>query len=329
MIIIVVIALIAIVLAVFDVTFQPKYRGTSEGIIKITIPEVVKLDDSFYEDSLDQIPVSKQSVLPLTTNKEENIPQVIQYPDGITSRAYIVGNLRTGEIYVSRNSRLALPIASMSKLMTAYVGIQVLTPTTTIEIAEENTKVYPDSSNLTTGEKFTFDMILYPLLLNSSNVAAEAIATTYGRTDFLELMSGYAWEIGLPSSFFTDPSGLSPQNRASAQGFFELTKYIYETERELFTITKTSDLTVSTTTEYGTHRFINIHPYIKDPRFLGGKTGRTPEAGDTMLTILDIGGEPVAFIVLGGAYDKRKTDTDLLIMKLQKLITELNIIPTV
>jgi D-alanyl-D-alanine carboxypeptidase len=56
---------------------------------------------------------------------------------------------------------------------------------------------------------------------------------------------------------------------------------------------------------------VSIHPFVKDPNFLGGKTGHTPEAKDTMLTILMIKGQPIAIIVLSS--DDRKADTDYLL----------------
>lgn len=149
--------------------------------------EWVGIDKSFYDSP----------VQPKDTSKTVNVD-----PDGMTAKSYIVGNAQTGQVYFESKGNLTLPIASMSKLMTAFVGKRVMTGTTTVEITAENIKVFPDQSRLEAGEKFTFDEILYPLLLNSSNVAAEAIATSYGRTEFLELMSSYAWEIGLPTSYF-------------------------------------------------------------------------------------------------------------------------------
>jgi D-alanyl-D-alanine carboxypeptidase len=307
MYIIVMLAIVSIAFAIFYTRIQEKLGLGDNGgnTIQIKVPEHISIDTSFFDNSEDNIQKNENNqVVPKKTIADE-----------ITSKAYLVGNINTGEIYIAKEERLPLPIASMSKLMTAYVALQVLSPTTTITVTDDNTKVYPDPSNLQADEKFTLEEIMYPLLLSSSNVASEAIATEYGRTDFLELMSSYAWEIGLPTSYFSDPSGLSEQNKASAMGFFELTAYIYNSKRELFDLTKTKYKEFSTTTDHGFHEIASTHPFVGDSRFLGGKTGRTPEAGDTMLTILNINNQPIAFIVLGGAYDKRKADTEKLISK--------------
>jgi D-alanyl-D-alanine endopeptidase (penicillin-binding protein 7) len=232
----------------------------------------------------------------------------------VSAEAYVVGDLQSGRIYASRNANSPLPIASMSKLMTALVAADTISATTTVEITAAEASVYPDLSDLKAGERFTAGELMYPLLMSSSNVAAEALASSTDRIKFLDLMNGYAWEIGLPKSFFADPSGLSPRNAASAEGFFALAQYVYRTHPGLLAITRMASSSFATTTEHGSHLVPSIHPFIADPRFLGGKTGHTPEAGDTMLTILKIGGRPIAFVVLG-SMDRRR-DTLVLIDEL-------------
>jgi D-alanyl-D-alanine carboxypeptidase len=155
--------------------------------------------------------------------------------------------------------------------------------------------------------------ILYPLLLDSSNIAAEALASTTDRTNFLELMRSYAWEIGMSTAYFADPSGVNPHNAASAKDLFALAKYLYKYRPDILTLTRVASISVATTTEHGSHEFASIHPFVNDPNFIGGKTGRTPEAGDTMLTIMKIGGQPVAIVVLGSKYAGRAEDTSKII----------------
>ncbi|MES2314991.1 MAG: hypothetical protein V4524_03615 [Patescibacteria group bacterium] len=248
-----------------------------------------------------------------TQNAAASTPVVKKDP--ITASAYLVGNVATGKIYISSHAAQVSPVASMSKLITAIVGTNTISPTTTIEITPLETNVASDTSNLIAGEKFEFKDLLYPLLLNSSNVAAEAIASSTARTHFLELMSNSAWEINMPTAYFADPSGLDPHNQASAKDIFALAQYLYTYRPDILAITHTVHTQVGTTTDHGAHSFDSIHPFSIDPRFIGGKTGRTREAGETMLTILRIEDEPIAFIVLHSNFGSRATDTNLLIKK--------------
>jgi len=64
------------------------------------------------------------------------------------------------------------------------------------------------------------------------------------------------------------------------------------------------------------HRFVSIHPFVKDRDFMGGKTGHTSAAKDTMLTILNVNGQPVAIVVLSS--DDRKKDTLLLLNSIKE-----------
>jgi D-alanyl-D-alanine carboxypeptidase len=64
------------------------------------------------------------------------------------------------------------------------------------------------------------------------------------------------------------------------------------------------------TQNHEAHQYTSTHPYVNDPRFLGGKTGTTDLAGETMMTILNIRENPIAIIVLHSEKGKRKSDTE-------------------
>ncbi|MDE1975049.1 MAG: D-alanyl-D-alanine carboxypeptidase [Patescibacteria group bacterium] len=241
-------------------------------------------------------------------------------PDVITAEAYLVGDVVSGKIYLEKDQDKVLPVASMSKLVTAIVATDTMSPTTTISITPQEADTYPDHSAIGAGESFSLKEMLYPLLLDSSNIAAEALASTSDRAHFLNLMNGYAWEIGMSDSYFGDPSGLSPHNMSTASDFFKLAKYLYSSRPDLLAITRTPSVSVGTITEHGAHDFVSIHPLISDPRFIGGKTGHTDEAADTMLSILDIDGHPIAIIVLHSVSGDRKHDTLLLAEKAASMI---------
>ena len=238
----------------------------------------------------------------------------------VTAKAYLVGNISSGYIYKQFNSQTALPVASMSKLVTALAATTKFPQNARITITPEEMNVPPDGSQLAIGETYTVQELMYPLLLNSSNVAAEALASSSNRSGFIELMSSYVWEIGMPSTFFADPSGLNPHNEASARDLFTLAKYLTKYRPDILQLTRTLQATTATTSDHGSHVFNSTHPLIKEPGFLGGKTGRTLEAGETMLTIMKINDQPIAYIILGSEYGARERDTRLLIQQTRALV---------
>ena len=233
-------------------------------------------------------------------------------PDTISAEAYLVGNVVTGQIYLSKQIDTVLSVASMSKLVTAIAATDTLAPTTTVTITTADADTYPDHSHIHAGETFTVHELLYPLLMDSSNVAANTLASSTDLQSFMDLMNSYAWEIGMSKAFFQDPSGLSEHNTASARDFFALARYLYRARPDILAVTRLVSAAVATTTDHEAHSFVNIHPFAGDPRFLGGKTGHTNAAMDTMMTILDIDNQPLAFIVLRSDF-RRQEDTDLLI----------------
>jgi len=293
------------------------------------------VDNKKMIDASSEVIQANESFVTATTSTVTDVtPSIVPQVRRITASAYLVGDVSTGKVYLSSNQNKVLPVASMSKLMTAIVATNKFSTTTTIEITPENASVATDTSAVHAGEKFSFTESLYPLLLNSSNVMAEAIASTdplattststttrtvqeiqQTRLEFLKTMSSTAWEVGMPATYFADPSGLDSHNHATAKDIFALARYIYKFRPDIFEITRIVGVDVATTTEHDSHSFFSIHPFVKDPRFLGGKTGRTPEAGETMLTILNIDDHPIAFIVMHSSYGAREGDTNLLIDK--------------
>lgn len=298
-------------------------------LILIITAILYRLSGGYKETKVDiDIEESTNTNLPIETSQvfyeveksdakpETKIP-VQQSP--ISAKAYLVGNVENGEVYLLRNRSMVLPVASMSKLITAVESIDQFSITGTTTTAS-STLIFPDSIQYSEGEIFTIEEALYPLLVSSSNVMAEALATTSSRSHFMDLMSSYAWEIGMPATYFADPSGISPQNMSSANDFFALAKYLYKLRPDILAITRTPKYTLATTTEHGYHEIVSTHPFVNEPNFIGGKTGRTPQAKDTMLTILNIDDQPIAFIVLGSL--DRKKDTLYLIRETKKLLSK-------
>lgn len=247
-------------------------------------------------------------------------------PNAITAEAYLVGNYKTGEVYLEHNSDLVFPIASISKLFTALIATHFIDLKKEITITQQALDTQGDAGGLIIDEKYTVDELLYPLLLESSNDAAEAIALSYGYTDFISSMNSLVMEIGLNKTSFKDASGLNPSNVSNAKDLFMLAKYINENEKALLDITDKKEFSFSTTTEHGSHDFININPFVNYPPFIGGKTGRTQEAKESMISLFNIEinsiSYPVAVIILRSDFGEREIDTERLIERAQKIITK-------
>jgi D-alanyl-D-alanine carboxypeptidase len=129
----------------------------------------------------------------------------------LTAKAYLVGDIESGDIILSRNENKVMPIASISKLMTAIVGDEVMGLSTELKVTSEALETYGKQGRLRNGEVYTVSEMLYPLLLESSNDAAEAIAMSFGRDDFLDSMHKKAREIEMYNTHFSFNSDRSFQ----------------------------------------------------------------------------------------------------------------------
>lgn len=247
----------------------------------------------------------------------------------ITAESYLVANLETGEIYLSSNPKKVVPIASVSKLYTALVVHHLFDQNTVITIDQASLDAYGNAGNLMIGEKFLPKDLLHILLMVSSNDAAVAFAETFGADNsvnkFIEQMNAFAQEIGMKNTYFKDSSGLSSQNVSNATDLLTLSSFLYKNEKDILDISKTKEYDIATTTEHGLHHLVNINPFSTYPSFAGGKTGRTTEAKEAMVSMFNQKVKdityPIVVIVLRSDMGEREINTEKLVdMFMNKVI---------
>lgn len=225
-------------------------------------------------------------------NLDKKFPQ-------LTTSTFLIGNLETGEIFKANQEEISLPIASLSKLMTALMVFQNISKEELVTISRFAVGTYGRQGDLKVGEKIKSENLLRALLLESSNDAAEAFAEHLERDLFLKKMNEEAKKLGLKKTFFDDPSGLSFKNISSAKDLFVLTQQIFKKFPEIIEITQEKNYQSSGHVWYSNSRFKN------DNNYFGGKNGYTDEAQGTLVSIFNLPiGEnenllKIAIIILG------------------------------
>lgn len=144
----------------------------------------------------------------------------------IQSSAVAVIDQRTGAVLYERNAGAVVPIASITKLMTAMVALDAgasLSEELTISSGDVDT-LKGTSSRLTVGTRLTRETMLHLALMSSENRAAAALSRYYpgGRPAFIAAMNAKARELGLHDTRFADATGLSPENVSSARDLIGL-----------------------------------------------------------------------------------------------------------
>jgi D-alanyl-D-alanine endopeptidase (penicillin-binding protein 7) len=150
----------------------------------------------------------------------------------LRSAAALVQDATTDEIVIDKNADSVTPIASITKLMTAMVIIdRGLDLDARIVVSREDVDWKKGTrSRIQPGTILTRDELLILALMSSENRAAAALGRTYpgGTEAFVAAMNAKAATLGMTDSHFTDPTGLSANNVASARDLAKMVRAAYE-----------------------------------------------------------------------------------------------------
>jgi D-alanyl-D-alanine carboxypeptidase len=203
------------------------------------------------------------------------------------------------KILFEKNIDRRLPIASLTKLFSAYVILEHYNLEDEIQISREAAE-QPGigAGEFKVGENFLVKDLLYPLLMESNNSAALALADLIGEAGFVELMNLEAKNLGLKNTFFVNSTGLDPD---PGEELFN-----YSTVRDLadfgIRLIQNKELSpldrfweILTLQEYNLfspegvfhHRVTSTNELLgQNSQIVGGKTGWTPLAGGCLFLVL-------------------------------------------
>lgn len=240
---------------------------------------------------------------------------VLSLPEGadgrVSATAYLVQDLDFKQSVAEHNADKILPIASLTKLVTAVVARKLISQAEHITLTPAILSTYGNTAQFKAGETFQAEDLMYPLLMVSSNDAAEALAQAYGRAAFLKAMNDFASRIGAYHTYFADPSGLSPQNVSSARDLALILDWIRNNDPEIISITELKIKTIRR------HVWTNPTHFLSWSSYLGGKNGYTDEANRTAASLFVLGPHKHAHAVIVLGSSTRDTDVTRLLGKVK------------
>ncbi|MDD3553786.1 MAG: D-alanyl-D-alanine endopeptidase [Deltaproteobacteria bacterium] len=218
-----------------------------------------------------------------------------------SSRSVMVYDDASNRVLYARNADDVVPIASITKLMTATVILDAHLPMhTPITVTEEDVDMLRHSSSrLPVGAVLPRRELLRLSLMSSENRATHALARTYpgGVQACVAAMNHKARALGMSNTFFADPTGLYSTNRSTAHDLMVLVKnsYQYELIQEF---TTTPECKVAS--NKGCIAFRNTNPLVREGRWdiELSKTGFINEAGLCMVMKANIADRPVIIVLL-------------------------------
>jgi D-alanyl-D-alanine endopeptidase (penicillin-binding protein 7) len=215
----------------------------------------------------------------------------------------VVGNLEDGELLHTKNADLAVPIASVTKLMTAMVVLDSgasLDEWVTIEgwATKMDKNAY---SRLRVGSESRRSELLKISLMSSENLAAHTLARAHpgGLNAFVRAMNAKADALEMTRSTFDDPTGLSVGNRASAADLFKLLRAAHHYDAIRAYSTTHQHWASFRAPRYGLG-YGNTNPLTASSRWdvQLSKTGYLKESGRCLVMAVDVDDQPIGMVFL-------------------------------
>lgn len=219
----------------------------------------------------------------------------------VQSTSALVQDQISGAAIYEKNSNTVVPIASISKLMTAMVALDAKPSLTEVlTIGEEDVDSLKGTrSRLRVGTHLTREEMLNLALMSSENRAASALSRNFpgGREAFVAAMNRKSRELGLTDTQFADPTGLTASNVSSARDLARMVAAAYEYPliRQFTTATERQVIVAGRP-----QLFRNTNVLVKNPDWEIGlsKTGYINEAGKCLVMQTWINNKPTIIVLL-------------------------------
>jgi D-alanyl-D-alanine carboxypeptidase len=226
-------------------------------------------------------PVKKTSAFLLETGADSALSLLI-YPEerGIQPK-----------ILFEKEIDKKLPIASVTKLMTAIVALDNYSLQSEIKISQNAIDQEGEAGRLNPDESLSAKNLLYIMLIESSNDAAEALAENMDRTKFIGLMNRKAESLGMEKTFFVNPNGLDAENQkilntSSALDLARLVMHIQRSYPLIGEILSHKEFSFNSPDGQFHHNLVSTNALLYDSQTLWGKTGYTKKANGCMVNLI-------------------------------------------
>jgi D-alanyl-D-alanine carboxypeptidase (penicillin-binding protein 5/6) len=226
-------------------------------------------------------------------------------PPQTAARAVLVANGQTGEILYERHADRRLPMASITKLMTALVTLEHARPTATVTVRGPAPSIGESTIYLRQDERMPVRDLLAAALIQSANDAAYALATYVGKGSvprFVKLMNKRAVELGLSETRYVRPDGLDERGHySSARDSFDLARLAM---REALIRKLVRKQTARIAGGRTIHTWNDL--LVSFPGLIGVKTGHTDRAGWSEVAAARRDGVTIYAVILGSPTRTRR-----------------------
>jgi D-alanyl-D-alanine endopeptidase (penicillin-binding protein 7) len=222
-------------------------------------------------------------------------------PLDLKSNAALVLDQSTAEVLFEKNSQVALPIASITKLMTGLVVVEAnqnMEEPITVTSEDIDREKF-SHSRLRVGSQLTRGNMLHIALMSSENRAASALGRSYpgGLPAFVAAMNARARSLGMVNTHYVDSTGLSSNNVSTAR---DLAKLVVAAHQHPLIRQYSTDSKYAVEPGGPMLQYRNSNHLVDNPDWQIGlqKTGYISEAGRCLVMQTQIEGRPIVMVFL-------------------------------
>lgn len=263
------------------------------------------------------------AVLELPVVKETNavlVPHLVGLasPPALSARGVLVRDRHSGKVFLEKHPDKKLPIASLTKLMTAIVVHKSLAAEELVQITEADAQVPSYRAGLAAGENYTVQDLLTAMLVSSANDATMALARhVSGNIDeFVRIMNEEARLLGMTNTSFTNPVGFDDsQHFSTAEDISRLVEEFLNYPK-LTEIVKKKNAIIASKNGPSRHALATTNKLLlSNDKVIGLKTGFTAEAKGNLILLVDMGQGPIPAqfysIILGSDFREEESTSIL------------------
>lgn len=219
--------------------------------------------------------------------------------------SYAVLDFKSGRIIASKNLFQKLPIASLTKLMTAVVVLDLVSSDDKFVVSNYASKVRPTRIGVIPGQLLTVEELLHGALMTSANDAAEVLKEgvdqKYGNGTFVKAMNAKAAFLGLKNTHFANATGFdNPQNYSSSEDLALLTHYALTSYPLISQIVEKDYQFIPANSNHKQFDLYNWNGLLDVyPNILGVKIGNTDDAKYTTIVLSKRNEQEILVVALG------------------------------
>lgn len=272
---------------------------------------------------------SNPLVSPVVSNSKQKFADKLWFPKDqvlayrnyaqpkITAKSAFFVETKNGDVLFEKNPHQRLPVASLTKIMTAIVTLENKNLSDQLIVSERAVNTEPDNMLLKAHEKLTVKELLDGVFLVSANDAAEVFAERVvgSREQFIDLMNSRSKSLGMVDTLFINPTGLDEDGKEQYSSAFDvvlMARYAVNKWPHLIDITDKPYIYIPETNNHQSYDlYTGINLLTTYPGVVGFKTGFTYDAGLTLVTLARKNGTEVMGVLLDST--NRRDDAKILL----------------